>query len=291
MIFYVIVNGFDLHYQLPTGYNHFKNYLINKGHRELVRKIDRLFWERGGYSPDEIKKWSTFEDMLQVFNNLFADELYEEAFDNAETDDDRAGFWDSPAWNVNYYNEYIEVLKQEFDNWINEMDTQIVPDNYFCPLCGDAILTFNYTTTVEDNFIVDGISITHIHGTKNQSLILGHNEPPNPDLFSIVEDEESDYRDITTKKAINGVLRQASENYYKNSEQILNGYRYLFRQIPHYDKVVIMGLSCGEQDRMYVKEIINHASIIDFYYYDETAKSNFEDIIDRNNLTVNYYKW
>ena len=198
---------------------------------------------------------------------------------------------DSPAWNVNYYNEYIKVLKQEFDNWINEMDTQIVHDNYFSPMYGDVILTFNYTTTVEDNFIVDGISITHIHGTKNQSLILGHNEPPNPDLFSIVEDEESDYRDITTKKAINGVLQQASENYYKNSEQILNRYRSLFKQIPHYDKVVIMGLSCGEQDQMYVKEIIKYASIIDFYYYDEIAKSNFEDLIDRKNLTINYYKW
>ena len=42
---------------------------------------------------------------------------------------------------------------------------------------------------------------------------------------------------------------------------------------------------------MYVKEIIKYASIIDFYYYDEIAKSNFEDLIDRKNLTINYYKW
>ena len=52
-----------------------------------------------------------------------------------------------------------------------------------------------------------------------------------------------------------------------------------------------MGLSCGLQDEMYVEEIIRYASTIDFYYYDDDAKENFDDILDNYNVTVNYYKW
>ena len=40
MIFYVIGNGFDLHYNLPTSYCHFKHYLIQNGKMDIVKKID-----------------------------------------------------------------------------------------------------------------------------------------------------------------------------------------------------------------------------------------------------------
>ncbi|MBQ7320872.1 MAG: hypothetical protein IJW99_02125 [Clostridia bacterium] len=291
MTFYVLGNGFDLHYGLPTRYCDFKKYLIINGYREIVERVDDLFWRFGHYCPKDIKEWSTFEDMLMVFNDLDPDELYEEAFDNAETDDDRAGYWDSPSWNVNFYNEYIKVLKGEFDNWIREMNTEIIPDRYFNPVPGDAVLTFNYTTTVEDNFDTRGIQITHIHGTKNQEIVLGHNDVPNPNLYNVIEDEDSDYRDTTTRNAINDVLAQASQNYYKDSVRILQRNSRIFSQISRFNKVVIMGLSCGLQDEMYVEEIIRYASTIDFYYYDDDAKENFDDILDNYNVTVNYYKW
>ena len=291
MISYVIGNGFDLHYKLPTGYNNFKQYLIENGHWEIVNKVDNLFWERGDFNPRDIETWSDFETMLQVFNNLSPYDLYDEAFDNAETDDDRAGFWDSPSWNAHYYNEYIKILKHQFNKWINEMDTTITPDTYFHPHAGDSILTFNYTTTIEDNYDVQNIRITHIHGTKNEKIILGHNSKPNPELFTIIENEESDYRDVTTKKAVNDVLKKASKSYYKNSNQILAQHNSLFCQIPLFSKVVIMGLSCGEQDEAYIQAIVQHATIVDFYYYDNAAKDNFENIVGVSNVIINYYKW
>lgn len=55
MNFYVIGNGFDRHYGLETGYNHFKNILYRNGYRELIAKVDNLFYERGDYSPEEIE--------------------------------------------------------------------------------------------------------------------------------------------------------------------------------------------------------------------------------------------
>lgn len=97
MTFYVIGNGFDIHYGLDTTYNNFKVFLFNNGYEELVRKIDQLFYERGNFSQEAIDTWSGFEDMLQVFNYLDADEIYDEAMNNAETDNDHADFCDSPS--------------------------------------------------------------------------------------------------------------------------------------------------------------------------------------------------
>ncbi len=265
MNFYVIGNGFDLHYGLNTSYCHFKQFLIDNGNWELVDKVDRLFDERGDFSIDEIEDWSDFENMLTSFNNIYADDLYEEAVENAETDDDRADYWDSPAWNVDYYNEYIEILKKQFDIWIKGFNTTIDPDFYFDPNSNDYFLTFNYTTTLEDNFDICHDYITHVHGAVGQDIILGHNDYSRPDSLKVIEDEDSDYRDITTRKAVNRILERASVQYFKNSVKILERYREVFRSIAQYDKVVIMGLSCGVQDWIYVNEIIKWAKEIDFY--------------------------
>lgn len=291
MTFYVIGNGFDLHYGLNTTYNNFKVFLLENGYWELVSKVDQLFFERGNFSPEDIDTWSKFEDMLQVFNYLDADELYDEAMDDAETDDDRAGYWDSPSWNVEYYNKYIQVLKDQFDLWIRGFNTHIVPDQYFRPQKGDFVLTFNYTTTIEDSFPSVNYNIAHIHGTVGQKLVLGHNDYQEPNTFVIIEDEDFDYRETTTKNAVNDVLELAAVQYFKNSERILSEYAGVFSSIPLYDKVVIMGLSCGPQDSMYVREILRYAKSIDFYYYDIESRRNFESYAAEYHADVNCIRW
>lgn len=291
MIFYVIGNGFDLHYGLKTGYFNFKKHLIKSGYREIVNKVDKLFREKSEFNPALIDSWSEFEDMLTVFNHIFSDELYEEAMNNAEDDDDRAGYWDSPSWNVGYYNDYIKILKEQFDSWIKSVDTHITADDYFRPRRNDYIFTFNYTTTIEDNFDDCYLNVTHIHGTKDREIILGHNNYQEPDGFNIIEDENSDYRDITTKKAVNNILQLASSQYYKNSLDILQRYMSSFSNISNYEKVVIMGLSCGKQDELYIQEIIKNSKNIDFYYHEEKAKNSFKRFVDVTDVDVTYIKW
>lgn len=291
MTFYVIGNGFDLHYGLMTTYSIFKAYLLRNGYWELVRKVDQLFYERGNFSPKEINTWSRFEDMLQVFNCLDAEEIYDEAMSNAETDDDRAGYWDSPSWNVGYYNEYIRVLKHQFDSWIRGFNTHILPDQYFRPQKGDFVLSFNYTTTIEDSFYPVNFGILHIHGTVGQELVLGHNDYQKPDIFNVIEDEDSDYRDTTTRNAVNDVLELAAVQYFKNSGEIVRKYKNVFSRIPCYDKVVVMGLSCGPQDSIYVCEILKYAKTVDFYYHGVESRSNFESYAAGCHTDVNYIHW
>lgn len=291
MIFYVIGNGFDIHYGLNTSYYDFKKYLINNGHSELVNKVDKLFYEHGSYSPDEIVKWSEFENMLTVFNSLPADGILEEALDNAENDMDRAGYWDSPAWNVEYYNNYIEILKHQFDLWVKEMPTHITPDKYFNPTGDDYILTFNYTTTIEDNFNVAACNITHIHGTRNQEIILGHNEYAELDTFTLFEDEDTYFREEKAKEAVNHILELAADLYYKDSQNIICKYKQVFDHITSCEKVVIMGLSCGIQDKIYIQEIAKRTKHVDFYCHSKESKQNFEDCVYGYDLEIDYIKW
>ncbi len=87
--------------------------------------------------------------MLEVFWEFDGDKIYEEALSNAEIDDDRADYLDSPSWNVGYYTQYIDILKQEFSNWINDMNVVIKPDAFIMPNKEDFIFTFYYTETIE----------------------------------------------------------------------------------------------------------------------------------------------
>lgn len=293
MVFYVIGNGFDLHYGLDTRYSSFKEYLLDKDW-ELVEKVDELFEDyMMADNPDDIELWNTFEDMLRVFCLLDGDSIYDTAIDNAEFDDDCAGYFDSPSFNADYYTEYISTLKIEFSNWINEMDSNISKDRYFDPDNDDYILTFNYTKTIENNFDVDEANILHIHGKVGGDIIVGHNDYREPDLLDIQWDEDSDYRDISTREAVNGVLEEAAQLYFKDSKSLLERNKMFFKHIDECEKVVFLGLSCGKQDNLYVEEIAKHAHKVDFYYYDESYKKIFQRTCDKvnPNIEVNYLKW
>ena len=293
MVFYVIGNGFDQHYGLDTSYNSFKKYLTI-ANREVVERIDDLFYRYQMWNvPKDIEEWNTLENMLAVFCYLDGDEIYEEALSNAETDDERADFFDSPAWNVGYYTQYIDILKKEFTNWINGIDVSINQDAYFMPSKDDYILTFNYTETVEKNYSIDSSKILHIHGKAGEDLIVGHNDYRDPDLYNVKWDEDSDYRSTKAMEEVDNVLIKAAKLYYKDSESVLERYREFFEHIDQGDKVVFLGLSCGEQDYIYVKEIVRRAENIDFFWYDEGARERFQSICnsEHSKVQINFIKW
>lgn len=293
MVVYVIGNGFDLHYGLDTRYSSFKKYLLDS-YGDLAEEVDDLFIRYGvADDPEDIEEWNTFEDMLSVFCLLDGEEIYDTAMGNAETDYDRAGYFDSPSFNVGYYTEYITTLKKEFINWINKINTNISKDEFFVPNNDDYILTFNYTETIENNFTVNENNILHIHGKVGGDIIVGHNDYREPDLFNIRWDEDSDYRDLSTREAVNGVLEDAAQLYFKDSKSILDKHKIFFKHINESGKVVFLGLSCGKQDSIYVEEIAKRTHNVDFYYYDESSKESFQRICNEvnPNMKVNFLKW
>lgn len=293
MIFYVIGNGFDIHYGLDTSYLSFKKYL-KVVHSDVVEKIDDLFFRYNmSCNPKDIEEWNTLEDMLAVFCTLDGDEIYEEGLSNAESDADRADYFDSPSWNVDYYTQYIDILKQEFANWISKIDVCIKKDAYFRPSEDDFILTFNYTETIENNFSCKKANILHIHGKTGENLVIGHNDYQEPYLYNVEWDKDSDYRSTKAMEAVDSVLLNAAKLYYKDSESVLERYMPFIENINQCDKVVFLGLSCGLQDYIYVKEIVKHTKNIDFFWHDKGAKERFQDVCDIENpeVCINYIKW
>lgn len=293
MVFYVIGNGFDRHYGLQTSYSSFKKYLTAVN-CEVVNRIDDLFHRYDmSNAPEDIDEWNKLEDMLSVFCYLDGNEIYEEALSNAETDDERAGYFDSPVWNVGYYTQYIDILKQEFTNWINEIDININQDAYFMPTEEDFILTFNYTETIEKNYSLDKSNILHIHGKVGENLIVGHNDYQEPDLYNVEWNEDSDYRTTLAMEEVDNVLLKAAKLYYKDSKSVLERNKLFFKHINQCNKVVFLGLSCGEQDYIYVKEIVRCAENIDFFWHDKGAKERFQSICDSESskVQINFIKW
>ena len=70
-------------------------------------------------------------------------------------------------------------------------------------------------------------------------------------------------------------------------------YREFFEHIDQSDKVVFLGLSCGEQDYIYVKEIVRRAENIDFFWYDEGTRERFQSICnsEHSKVQINFIKW
>ena len=159
--------------------------------------------------------------MLSVFCNLDGEEILEEAYENAEDDDDKAAYFESPAWNVEYYTQYIDVFKEKFVEWIGKIDNKISKDDYFFPNPEDYILTFNYTNTIEDNYLINNSNILHIHGKVGESIIVGHNKYQEPILYDKSRDQDIDYRDYRAYEEVNSVLQKASKIFYKDSKKIL----------------------------------------------------------------------
>ena len=52
-----------------------------------------------------------------------------------------------------------------------------------------------------------------------------------------------------------------------------------------------MGLSCGDQDALYVQAIVEHARQIVFYYHGDTAKGNMEDFVSGLDIPIEYIHW
>lgn len=284
-IFYVIGNGFDKHYGLSSDYCNFKKYLKNKD-EEIVNKVDDLFYRK--LEDTEYKKdteygkdaerhllWSNFESMLKVFSDLDYFEIFEEVMSNAQDDVDRSDYWDNPSFNVEYYNEYIDLLKSSFKDWIQKIDKEIINDHIFQFNDSDFFLTFNYTLALEKYFKIKAENIFHIHGDINSEIILGHNNKTEPCLVKL-SSYEDDYRIASTSMKINELLKRAALLYFKDSKNIIKKNNGIFNSISNYEDVVIAGWSCGDEDKEYMQEIVQKASHITFYHYEKVPQDLYK---------------
>lgn len=303
---YLIGNGFDLHHNLKTKYSDFKAFILRKN-PNLVNKIDDIFSDKG-WGRYEIEFWSILEEMLETLSYIDEFELYQDAFDGSETDMDRATYWHDPKINADTKSEELLIpleMKKYFDDWIDSIELQYVKKDKKLELDKTSFyLCFNYTETLQKVYKVPEEQVLHIHGKRGIVYILGHNGSENipykGDLWQPYDDgsgqltSDEDIRSVEVKQSINDTYLNLFGSYYKNSVKLIEENKEWFDNFSNVDKVIIMGLSMGNEDMIYLEKIIdlvppNCQFTIYYYKSKDYIVSNLGDLLDR--FKVEYFEW
>lgn len=247
---YIIGNGLDLHFDLQTKPEDFENYLKKQC---VYNSINNAFEELETYGVD----WSDYEQSL---NQMDLDQIEEENAVEPDYLSDHESDRDSGILNMKYYVDSIQeaistALRQMVDaadKKVSQLSKNRPPIKLFHN--GDAILTFNYTSTVESLFCLpENVLIHHIHGCykNNECLIFGYkrNKSSYSPAWSNLDENSWDYY----------IQKQREQVYqlYKNLEK-----RFQFEELEHFlnkcaqiDNVVVLGHSMGDVDAAYMDMI------------------------------------
>ncbi|WP_024416928.1 AbiH family protein [Streptococcus suis] len=171
--FFIIGNGFDLHFQLPTKVSDFVELLekqrVSAG---LYGSAKDIFYQYG-------VEWSEFEDSLA---QLDIESLYEDTYQVPDYLSDYESDRDGGIIQMeeligqlfrarnNALEEMIRIAESDIDDMVLECDPNIFNNS--------AIVSFNYTSVLEKLFNIENSTIYHIHGLfeAGDELIFGYKD-------------------------------------------------------------------------------------------------------------------
>lgn len=245
---YIIGNGFDLNYNLKTRTSHFTEYLKRQPiYNEASNALDVL----GCYGVD----WHEYEQSL---NDIDLDEL---EFQNEIQPDylsDRESDRDGGILNMQMYVEslsdaIIAALEQMVANANNDArKLSMMSPKKKLFRSGDAILTFNYTSTVEYLFSVPyDVPIFHVHGCyeSGNRLIFGYrsNTRSYGRTWASVDEDNWDFYVAQQREAV-----YAFYDSWRKPLQI-DKLRAFLSDCYGIDRVVVLGHSMSAVDAEYME--------------------------------------
>lgn len=303
---YLIGNGFDLHHNLKTSYAHYKDFLRSL-YPNFVEQMDGLFRENG-IPDDDIEYWSKLEEHTRFFPDLDYETMLENALDASEQDMDRAGYWDDPPYIAKTYGEepknFFEEFTCHFREWIDSIEIcKKLKDEQLDLEPSALFLNFNYTKSLEILYKVPAENILYIH-VDGANYVFGNNQPSkepylNPERIYIDEDgretSDDDPRQIEVKKELNGIYSSIHGTFFKNSRGLIGKNVDFFSKIAGISRIVVMGLSIGIEDEIYINYI---SGVVDkscewhFYYHSDSDKRTIEKVVAKFNIQNEaYIKW
>lgn len=246
---YIIGNGFDLHFNLKTKTDNFENYLKNQTIYNGVGNASDVF---NGYGVN----WYEYEQSL---NNIDLDEIESQNEIQPDYLSDRESDRDGGILNMQMYvGSLSEAIRSALEQMVisaNE-DASVLSEDFLAPKLfevGDAILTFNYTSTIEILFKVpDSVPIFHIHGCYEQGtpLVFGYRNNQNSYVKTWPDMDEDNWDYYVAQQ------REAVYDFYSSWEKKLE-----------IDKLVSFLLKCGKMDRVVV---LGHSmSPVDYEYMEK----------------------
>lgn len=246
---YVIGNGFDLHFGLATRTCDFFEYLEEQS---IFDEVENALEVLHCYGVD----WHEYEQSL---NDIDLDEIenqneiYPDYLSDHESDRDD-GITNMQMYVDSISDAICSALNQMVLN-ANEKAEELRGDYYNETLfkAGDAILSFNYTSTIEYLFHVPkAVPIFHIHGKYEQgdSLIFGYRK--NSKSYSHAwysQDDDFDY--------YIGQQREIVYDFYQSWEKKLqiNSLDAFLNQCHRVNQIIVLGHSMSAVDSEYMEQI------------------------------------
>lgn len=283
---YIIGNGFDLHHNLNTSYNHFAHYLEMKD-KELYDFLNNYI------NPKlENKLWSDFEENLANldFERILFD--YSHLLPDYSKEElrplDREAF---PYTMEDYLAKLTEGLIEEFQNFIREV---LMPENATdLKLNIDKnakFLSFNYTNTLETLYKIESEKIKYIHNSAHcgsEPIILGHGidleifeeklpEPPDDIELEDLEKwfSQNTYWDYSHSRGKETIKKYFEKNY-KPTKFIIDSNQEFFSDLKSINEIYVLGHSLSKVDLPYFEKIIDSVSPSTKWfvaYYDDSER-------------------
>lgn len=238
----MIGNGFDIAHGIKSSYWDFKEWLCKKGKQHLVDMMDIFF-------SNSQEVWSGVEQALGEYDEKQILDYCrpDEEFDMDHSLSSSARVEDSPN---DFFQPVLEEFKEEFHEWVDSIEIYGLEKIY--TLDQDCrYLTFNYTDTLESEYLIPSDNIVHIHGSRlnNDEYVVGHNNKRDPNdpwgEDGIIFEQQARQNIITW---MNGLS--------KDFDGIINRYKTFFEGLTNVKQVITYGHSMADIDWPYFEEII-----------------------------------
>jgi len=264
---FIVGNGLDLHFKLKTKTEHFIEHLKEQSiYNEIESAFDVLM---NCYGLD----WCDYEQSLNDIdlNEIeFQNEIQPDYLSDHESDRD-GGIFNMQMYVNSISNAIDSALEQMVivaNDELRELSLHYHPKELF--KSGDAILSFNYTSTIEYLFsIPDNVPIFHIHGCYEQRrpLIFGYrrNENSYTDNWASIEEEHWDHYIEQQREAV----YEFYEGWRKKLQ--ISDLKDFLNRCYGIDRIVVLGHSMSAVDSEYMElvEKCLNPIIWEISYYDK----------------------
>ncbi|OJD60906.1 AbiH family protein [Bacillus sp. NH11B] len=284
---FIIGNGFDLAHKLPTSYEDFRKYLLQKypkaGGMSPSFMISSTSLPDGGeeYDEEEVaaflldvisaaEGYGDWKDIESSLGKLDFEDYLAEMSDFLDDDEDDDDIWKQVYRNEDASGHFYQVtikIKELFPEWIESICLKDAKLNMkFKKLIDeekDTFLTFNYTRVLEDIYYAE--DVFHIHGEQGEEILFGHGEPYEEFTSSYFGSEDA-------LAKIHMSLKKDVENNIFCSKSFFDG-------LCNIDKIYSHGFSFSTVDLPYIKEILKrvHSESITWYLNDYDSKEKREE--------------
>ncbi len=272
-ILYIIGNGFDMHHNLHTGTSDYYKLLSGKRIYDSFDNAYDLFESYG-------INWGEYE---KSFSELDLDEIEEQIVTFPDYLSDHESDREDTIWNVN---EHLRSLRQAIFGSLSEMvetaNKDIDKSNkriYNVFENAAAIISFNYTSTVEKLYDPKNIPILHIHGyyASGEELLFGYKDGDNSNKYRDrnfdPSDDGRDYYIDTQRESIasfyDGLKKEIQ---IKRLEDFLNS---ISNKI---DQICVMGHSMSDVDGDYMEMIDHITNPIKWFISQFDGKPSIDDL-------------